>query len=111
MSFLALSDVRDRLVRSLEALRAFIFDSRVIDPSLVESLLVNSGVISLLGKSTMGSIVVYYIDSNKFRRKCLYEKCSTIDNVIARESCLRECISTMERDVLKAIVEALTMVT
>mgnify|MGYP001770621199 CR=1 FL=1 len=95
-----------RIIKSLESLGAFIFDNRVIDDKVVENMLSNHGVLGLLTKATLGNIVVYYIDVNKFRRKCIYEKCS-MEDVSMRESCLRECLMSMKKEVIRAIIEAL----
>ena len=99
-------EVKRRLARSLNSLGAFIFDRRLINDKLVEELLVSLGVSGLLSRTVVGDIVVYYVDTRRLRKRCLYEKCS-MEDVIARESCLRECLYNLEKQVLKEIIEAL----
>jgi len=101
-----LKDLAERVSKSLAKLGAFIVDNRILDSSLVDSLLSSLGVSSLLSKATLGDITVYYVDTSKFRRKCIYEKCST-DNAVLREACVRDCLAAIEKEIIKAVIEAL----
>jgi len=99
-------DIKSRLVRSLKSLGAFVFDRRLLDSSVVEAILSSYGVSSLLSKVVIGDLVIYYVDTSRFKRRCLYEKCS-MEDIIAREACLRECLIFMEREIVRIITEAL----
>jgi hypothetical protein len=99
-------DIRLRLIKSLSNLGAFIFDKRLIDSSSVESILSSFGVSSLLSRADIGDLVIYYVDTSRFKRKCLYEKCS-MEDATSRDACLRECLMSLEREVIRVIVEAL----
>ncbi len=102
----SVGEVKQRLARSLTSIGAFVFDRKLINSELVESILANLGISGLLSKAVMGDVVVYYVDVRLFRRKCLYEKCS-MEDVIVREACLKECLMAMEREVVRTIIEVL----
>jgi hypothetical protein len=100
-------DTRIRLIRSLSSLGAFIFDRRLIDSGSVESILSSFGVSSLLSRADIGDLVIYYVDTSRFKRKCLYERCS-MEDAVARDACLRECLMLLEKEVVRVISEALS---
>ncbi|MEM1873795.1 MAG: hypothetical protein QXF57_04325, partial [Acidilobaceae archaeon] len=60
------------------------------------------GVSHLLLKQQLGHIVVYSFNRQSLSRKCLYERCATLDPV-AREGCVEECVLESERALAEAI--------
>ncbi|MEM0340472.1 MAG: hypothetical protein QXN05_05785 [Acidilobaceae archaeon] len=85
-------------------LRAFIVDVRLVDVRLIDEVLRKLGVSHILLKQQVGNVVVYSFNRQSLSRRCLYERCATLDPV-AREGCVEECVLEVEKTLSEAVAQ------
>ncbi len=98
-----------RIVKSFNSsLKAFVFDKNLVDTRIVDRLIGLSGYDGILSRHAQGSIIVYYIDRRKLKRKCLYEKCID-EKPEERWKCINSCMLAEEdqviRDFSKSVID------
>ncbi|MEN2999299.1 MAG: hypothetical protein ABDH61_01810 [Acidilobaceae archaeon] len=98
--------LRDKLVQAFRSMRFYAVDKRLTSVEEVEELLRASGAMQLLARTEMGHIVVYYVDSNRLRRSCLYGECAGREG-LERERCLQDCSLRLEEKLAEEVARAL----
>ncbi len=97
--------IASRMVESFTSdLRAFVFDRNLIDSRIVDRIVSLSGYDGVLARHAQGTIIIYYIDTRKIRKKCLYEKCIDED-----AEAQRKCLNLCTRSEINKIVDDLVI--
>ena len=90
-------EIVSRIASSLGSeLLAFVYDVRLVEGREVEDIIGSSGLASILDRWARDTIVVYYVNEEKLRRKCLYEKCSKVEPE-EREACVHSCTASLSK--------------
>ncbi len=99
--------IAERMIKSLKSnLHAFIFDRNIIDSRIVDRIIGLSGYEGIINRHAQGTIIVYYIDPVKIRRRCLYEKCADEKNEY-RSTCVNRCVREETSRISKELAEAI----
>ena len=106
-----LREVAERFARSLRSdLHAFIIDKNIIDPGVVDRIILVSGVDRVIRKAVMGDTIVYYISPFIVRRRCQHQECRDVPKE-HQKACIDRCTSRMIESIAeeasKSILEAI----
>jgi len=108
-------EIAERFARSLRSdLKAFIIDKSLVDPSVVDRIMMISGVDRVVKKTAVGGdTLVYYISPFIVRRRCQQEKCRDVPREVQRaciDECYRRMIDEIAEEAAKSILEAVETV-
>lgn len=101
--------IAERMVESFTSdLKAFIFDNKLVDSRIVEKIITLSGFEAYISRHAEGSIIAYFINPYKVRRKCLYEMCGDKPSELVK-ACINKCVERemekISRDLANTIIE------
>ncbi len=106
-------EIAERFARSLSSsLHAFIFDSSLIDSSIVSRIVAVSGTDQYLRRFVKDNVVVYVLDIFKLEKRCRMETCRNVPREryrICLSECLKKQTDDMARVVAQSIMEAIDL--
>ena len=102
-----LEEIANRFISSLNSdLHAFVFDTDIIDPSIVSRLVSVAGIDQYLRRYSQKNIVIYALDSYKIERQCRMDHCRNV--ALERQRiCLSRCIHARTKELIELISKSL----
>jgi len=86
-------EIAESIINSLNSeLNGFVIDKRLINITYLNKLLNMSGLEKFIKRIDMDNIIALFIDESSIENKCLYDGCSTIQDVIEKKKCVKECL-------------------
>lgn len=100
-------EIAERFAKSLSSsLHAFVFDSSLIDPSIVSKIVAVSGTDQYLRRFVKDNVVVYALDIFKLEKRCRMETCRNVPRERYR-ICLSECLKKQTHDMARIVAESI----
>ncbi len=103
----SLEEIAERFISSISSdLQAFVFDSNVIDPSMVSRLVSVAGVEQYFRRFVHRHIIVYALDIYKIERQCRADQCRSIPPERQR-ICVAQCIHSRTREIVDMVAHSI----
>ncbi len=103
-------EVARRMAESVTSdLRGFVFDRRIIDPSVVSRLVAVGGIEKFLVRYREGNVIVYAVSARLAEARCRQGDCRNVPAEKRRAciaSCMHRVIEEMARAVAESVVDA-----